>query len=257
MVNVHRKAKTHCLLVFHCRNEEEGFLISFIRLNLFFLSVTLSACQQPDKWVNGDFIEYGDVSKDSAILEQTIPEFEGFSSGWYVLDDGIPYETTSNPNHEVTYHGDPDLYYYEPSGAHGLINSQNTIDDFAKMRNYIIERVPQTIQVSGPFNFDETSTLSTFAFATYTYFMCDFKIEPDIDVSRYAISGGAVDDGIQVMLNGHIIGRRVLNQGYFSWPLEYAQPDTINTLIVILVDDSASHKYAHDLAFTLDGYMVE
>lgn len=225
--------------------------------NILVISGLLMACQQPDKWAEGDFVSYGDMSQDSASIEQTVPDFEGFSSGWYVLDDGLPYETTSNPKYQVTYHGDPDLYWYEPSGAHGLIDSQNSTDDFATMRNYILERVPEPVKVSGPFNFDEMSTLSTFAFATYTYLLCDFKVEPDIDVSRYAISGGAVDDGIQVMLNGHIIGRRVLNEGYFSWTLDHAQPDAINSLIIILVDDSASHKYAHDLAFTLDGYMVE
>ena len=125
------------------------------------------------------------------------------------------------------------------------------------MRQYILANAGPPIQVSGPFNFNEASYISTFAFATYTYFMCDFYLDPNIDVSRYAISGGSVDDGIQVMMNGEILGRRLLGEGAFSWPLQSANSGAINTLIIILVDDSASNKYAWDLAFTLDGQMVE
>ncbi len=65
-----------------------------------------------------------------------------------------------------------------------------------------------------------------------------------------------MDDGIQVMLNGQILGRRILDEGPFSWPLTAATPG-MNTLIIILVDDSEVNKYAHDLAFTLDGQMVQ
>ena len=63
-----------------------------------------------------------------------------FSSGWYVLDDGIPYETVSNPNYSVDSHGDHDLYWYEPSGAHGLVDSIDPTGDFATMRQYILDR---------------------------------------------------------------------------------------------------------------------
>ena len=200
---------------------------------------------------------YHDAGQEIASQTGTAKEFEGFSTGWYVFDDGIPYETTSNPNYVINTHGDLDLYWYEPSGAHGLIDSTDPLADFALMRQYILDNAGPPIQVNGPFNFSETSTISTFSYATYTYFMCDFYLDPNIDVSRYAISGGNVDDGIQIMLNGEILGHRLLGEGTFSWPLQTANSGQVNTLIIILADDSASHKYANNLAFTLDGQMVE
>ena len=233
------------------------YMVSLLRFTPLLICSHLLACTRDPKWIQGEILETETIEEDPNLAEEFQPDFDGFSSGWYVLDDGIAYETTSNINYQVTDHGDPDLYWYEPSGAHGLLGTTQSTADFALMRAYVLSLVPEPIEVSGPFNFQEVSTLSTFEFATFTYFMCDFVVQPGIDVSRYAISGGDVDDGIQVMLNGEILGRRVLWEGPFSWPLEHAKPNALNTLIIILVDDSASSKMIQDFAFTLDGVMVQ
>jgi len=82
--------------------------------------------------------------------------------------------STSNTSYVVDHHGDTDLYWYEPSGAHGLIDSSDPEGDFQIMRDYVIARVGSPTSVSEPFDFDESSTLATFEFATFTYFLCDF-----------------------------------------------------------------------------------
>jgi hypothetical protein len=181
--------------------------------------------------------------------------FEDFYTGWYVYDDGIPYETTSNPSHVVDHHGDADLYWYEPSGAHGLIDSPDPDADFAVMRQYVLDHAGHPVVPSGPFSYDAASSLATFEWATFTYFMCDFYLDPSDDPSLYEISSGTVDDGIQVMVNGEILGRLTLGDAG-SWPLDNARAGEVNTLIIILVDDSAVNKYIHDLAFYRDGVMV-
>ena len=99
---------------------------------------------------------------------------------------------------------------------------------------------------------------TTFAFATFTYVMCDFWIEPTEYPGRYTVSADTVDDGIQVMVNGDIIGRMNLGAAPTSWTLaDVGRPGEVNTLIVILVDDSANHRYLTNLAFYKDGVMVE
>lgn len=178
-----------------------------------------------------------------------------FTAGWYVLDDGLAYETTSHPEHVVDHHGDEDLYWYEPSGAHGLVDSADPVADFAVLREYVISRVGAPTPVTGPFDWDETSTLSTFEYATFTYFLCDFYLPADEDPGRYEIRSGAVDDGIQVMVNGEILGRLQLGESG-SWPLSAAVPGALNTLVIILVDDSQVNKYVHDLGFYRDGEIV-
>jgi hypothetical protein len=182
--------------------------------------------------------------------------FEDFFTGWYVYDDGIPYETTSNPAYVIDHHGDEDLYWYEPSGAHGLVDSPDPVADFAVMRQYVLDHAGAPIVPTGPFSYDADSELATFEWATFTYFMCDFWLDPSDDPALYEISSGTVDDGIQVMVNGAILGRITLGQSG-AWPLSNANAGEVNTLIIILVDDSAVNKYIHDLAFFRDGVMVE
>jgi len=181
--------------------------------------------------------------------------FDDFYTGWYVYDDGIAYETTSNPSYVVDHHGDSDLYWYEPSGAHGLLGSGDPTTDFATMRQYVLDHAGAPTIPSGPFSYDGDSDLATYEWATFTYFMCDFYLDPHDDPGLYSISSGLVDDGIQVMVNGSTLGRITLGQSG-SWPLSNAVAGQVNTLIIILVDDSRVDKYIHDLAFYRDGVMV-
>jgi len=184
--------------------------------------------------------------------------FEGFSGGWYVYDDGLEHETTSSPDHTVTVHGDLDLYWYEPSGAHGLVGSTDPETDFAMMREHVLVGAGEPTPVTGPISFESSSTLATYAFATFTYVMCDFWIEEDEDPALYTVQADSVDDGIQVMVNGQIIDHMLLGAAPTSWSLaDVGRPGEINTLIVILVDDSASMRYLRNLAFYRDGVMVE
>jgi hypothetical protein len=184
--------------------------------------------------------------------------FSGFSTGWYVYDDGLDHETTSHPDYSVTSHGDYDLYWYEPSGAHGLIDSSDAMADFAVMREHVITGAGAPTAVTGPITFSSSSHLATYAFATYTYVACDFWIEPGEDAGIYTVNAEAVDDGIQVMVNGEILGRMSLGSTPMSWSLaDVGRPGEVNTLIVILVDDSASQRYLNNLSFYRDGVMVE
>jgi hypothetical protein len=158
----------------------------------------------------------------------------------------------------VDHHGDHDLYWYEVSGAHGLVDSSDPVGDFAILRDYVIARAGGPSVVSGPLSFTSGSTLSTFEYATYTYILCDFWIEPTEDPAQFEVSAGSVDDGIQVIVNGEIIGHMGLGAPTTSWSLaSVGRPGEVNTLVVILVDDSAVLRYLIDLAFYKDGVMVE
>lgn len=178
-----------------------------------------------------------------------------FETLWYVYDDGVAWETTSNPSHVVDTHGDSDLYWYEPSGAHGLIDSADPLGDFEVLADYV-RTYGAVTDPDGPFSFSSESVLGTFQYATFTYVLCDFYLPAGVDPSAYTISASEVDDGVQVMVNGEILGRLALGESG-SWPLDNATAGAVNTLVVVLVDDSARQRYLHDLAFTLDGVMVE
>ena len=183
--------------------------------------------------------------------------FEGFSTGWYVWDPRNPIDTTTNPDYVVDHHGDEDVYYYENSGMHGMTASTDVPGDFAVLRDYVIANAGAPIVPSGPFDWDESSTVSQFNEATFTYFLCDFFLPADADPTTYTIQSGAVDDGIRVIVNGQILGHQKLGQSSGIWTLEHAVPGAVNTLVIILVDDAAVHKYVRGLGFWHDGALVE
>jgi hypothetical protein len=182
--------------------------------------------------------------------------FEGFSTGWYIVDDSTSYETTSNPNYVVDYHGDLDGYWYEPSGAHGLMGSADPIGDFAILRNYILARAGNPTPVSGPLQFDTASSVPALTWASYSWILCDFWLDTSDDPSRYSISSGSVDDGLLILMNGQMLGSIKLGESG-SWPLSNAIPGQVNSLIFILMDNAEVNKYVHDLAFYKDGVMVQ
>ncbi len=60
------------------------------------------------------------------------------------------------------------------------------------------------------------------------------------------------------MVNAEILGHMGLGESPTSWSLaSVGRPGEVNTLVVILVDDSRVDRYLRDLAFYKDGVMVE
>jgi hypothetical protein len=184
-----------------------------------------------------------------------VARFDGFSTGWYIVDDGTPYDLTRDPAHRVDYDGDPDAYWYEPSGVHGLTDSADPTADFAFLRDYVIGRAGGPTPVTGPLSFYAASDLADMLEGSFSYILCDFWMDPSEDPSRYAISTGLVDDGVRVIVNGSILGELTYNQSG-SWALGNARPGQVNTLIIVLVDNAMWEKYVYDLAFYKDGVMV-
>jgi len=198
-----------------------------------------------------------DGQEQQANVSGNARDFEGFSTGWYVWDPRVPVSTTAHPDYRVDHHGDEDVYYYEDSGAHGMSGSTDIPTDFAILRDYVIANAGAPTVPTGPFDWDESSTVSQFAEATFTYFLCDFYLPPEADPAAYTIETGAVDDGIRVLVNGQILGHQKLGESSGQWSLEHAVPGEVNTLVVILVDDAAVNKYLHGLGFWYDGALVE
>lgn len=198
-----------------------------------------------------------DGQEQQANVAGNARDFEGFSTGWYVWDPRVPVSTTAHPDYQVDHHGDEDVYYYEDSGAHGMSGSTDLPGDFAILRDYVIANAGAPTVPSGPFNWNESSSVSQFAEATFTYFLCDFYLPPDANPAAYTIETGAVDDGIRVLVNGQILGHQKLAEASGQWSLDHAVPGEVNTLVVILVDDAAVNKALYGLGFWYDGALVE
>jgi hypothetical protein len=184
------------------------------------------------------------------------PPDGGFSLGWHILDEGRIINTTTNPEYFVDHHGDHDLYWYEPSGLHGLMDSTDPSADFEALRQTILDRVPEPSEGIGLLHYYRDSEVHTFDRATFTYVLCDFWLTDDEPTGAYVLSTGPVDDGIKVLVNGATLGHMRLDDPGQSWSLGSVLRPGRNTLIVILVDDSEMNKFIQDMAFYRDGEMV-
>ncbi|MEL6343150.1 MAG: hypothetical protein AAFV53_08435 [Myxococcota bacterium] len=190
---------------------------------------------------NALYPEYGDTSGPHDTL-------------WYIYDDKVTYETTSSPQHIVTHHGDPSLYWYEPSGAHGMVATTNKDADFATLINYIRSNAGEPSFIDEPLNFDSVSVLDTFEYATFTHVLCEFWVDPDDDPADYRVSTDEVDDGMLVLLNGDYVGHALLKDGG-AWALDVI-PGQTNAVVLILVDDAEHERYFVDVELTRKGVII-
>lgn len=185
---------------------------------------------------------------------------EGFI-GWYVYDNKTPYETVSNTNFKVDFHGDPDLFYYEPSGGKGLMDpTQNKQEAFGKIEKYILNNVDK-MKTEATFSYDTSSTLDTFKQGTYTYAL-SYMYVPEDDKSKYTLEVGSVDDAISVMVNGKIVGNMKLGESNKTFNLGTTADGQAtlkacrNTVIIILADDSKVEKFIRGVKFLRDGKQI-
>lgn len=180
--------------------------------------------------------------------------FEGFSTGWYVYDD--PEEVaTEDPSHPVTDVGDPDGFWYEPSGFHALIGSTDPSADFAALRAWVVARAGAPYPYTGPFSVHVSSNVSRLDAATFAYVVCDFWLDADEDPSAYTLSVANVDDGVRVLLNAALLGE----VGYGmagAWTLSDARPGQVNTLLMVLQDNARVDKFVEDITFARNGVPV-
>lgn len=182
--------------------------------------------------------------------------FEGFSTGWYIVEDDTAYATTTDPSYVVETHGDPDGYWYEPSGVHAMIASTDPVGDWTVLHDYVVARAGAPTPVTGPLSFYAPSTVPCQSYASFNYILADFWIDPSDDPGLYQISSGTVDDGIKVLLNGDTVDHLLLGESRIWDVGSYLVPGEVNTLLVILMDDCAVDKYVNDLAFVRDGVIV-
>ena len=176
------------------------------------------------------------------------------STHWYIFDDLTPHETHSSSDHVVDYHGDPSLYWYEPSGANGMIGTTDSLTDFTTLRSYIVHGAGGPTAVDGPLSFSSDSVLETFEYATFTYILCDFWVDPGDDPSLYRLSIKEVDDGVLVLMNEQFVDYVLLGHGG-EWSLDVI-PGQTNSIVMILVDDSADDRYLDDAVLTRAGAVI-
>ena len=182
--------------------------------------------------------------------------------GWYIYDNMTMYDTTTNKAFVVDHHGDLDLYYYEPSGGHGMMDpGMDSPTSFKTIESYILTHVDK-LKTENTFTYNTTSTVPWYKQATYTYALAYLYIPKD-DKAKYTLDVGSVDDGISLLVNANKVGYLKLSEsGSFDINKDINGKEGIlqpgrNTIMIILVDDASVDKYIRDVRIMKDGVEVE
>ena len=81
-----------------------------------------------------------------AQAEPSEPVLIGWWSYFAPESDASKVPTTTNPSHVVDHFGDPDTYYYEPSGGHGMQEDPSVLPPdqaWQTMISYILAQADQ------------------------------------------------------------------------------------------------------------------
>jgi MYXO-CTERM domain-containing protein len=186
--------------------------------------------------------------------------------GWWSYFDPVHYPTSTNPSYTVTYNGDPNDFYYEPSGARGMRDpTLPAATAWNTLVSFILSKTSSATLSSG-FTIDETSSVSVcFCAAQYGWALGLLYVPKDKYCDTYRLHVGAVDDGVELLVNGTVVGNKTIAQNgdpSKEWlslvdgaGKSILRPG-INEVVVIHADDQQVQRYVHDVYLEHAGTQV-
>ncbi len=198
-----------------------------------------------------------------AAAEPTDPVVIGWWS--YFTPEGGQYQVpTTDPAHPVTSFGDPDTYYYEPSGGHGLQEDPSVLPPDQAWQNIISFVLSNTngATLSPDFSIDTSSDLSQWTQAYFGWAFVLLYVPKDQYCDAYRIHIGAVDDGVEALANAKILGYK--NIGEAKDYIDMVEDQTsnlvlrpgINEIVIIHEDQAAVQRYVHDVWIEHNGVQI-
>lgn len=186
--------------------------------------------------------------------------------GWWSYFDNTKVATTGSPQHPVTSFGDPDTYYYEPSGGKGLKEDPAVLPPEQAWQNivsYVLSK-SNNATLQSTFSINTTSDLSQFTQAYYGYALVLLYVPKDKYCDSYKVHIGSVDDGVQAMANGKILGYANLGEQnkyidmveFGSNPPNLVLRPGINEVVLIHEDQAAVERYVTNVWIEHDGAQV-
>jgi len=208
-------------------------------------------------------LAFGSVILGSAVAraEPTEPVV----IGWWTFFDDAKYDTTSSSAHAVTAYGDPDTYYYEPSGGHGMQELPTVLPPATAWDKIVSWSLAKSsgVTLAPEFTIDTTSDLNMFTEARFGWAFLLLYVPKDKFCDDYRVHVGPVDDGVEVLANAKILGYQSLRfTGDDNVPLKefgtgklVLRPG-INEVVIIHEDQQAVARNVKDVYITHNGTKI-
>lgn len=186
--------------------------------------------------------------------------------GWWSHFSNQKVPTPSTAQHPIEMYGDPDVYYYEPSGGHGLQEDPNVLSKAQAWQNMIdfILASSNNVTLQPEFSINTSSDLSALTEAYFGWALVLLYVPKDKYCDNYRVHIGKVDDGVQAMVNAEIVGYDKLGEQdkyidmveYGSNPPKLVLRPGINEVVLIHVDQAKVERYVTDVWIEHDGMKV-
>jgi MYXO-CTERM domain-containing protein len=195
-----------------------------------------------------------------AAAEPTDPVVIGWWS--YFTPEGAAYQVpTNDPAHPISMYGDPNVYFYEPSGGNGLQGTQPADQAWQSILNWTFAH-SDNATLSPDFTIDTSSDLQTLQYAYFGWAVVLLYVPKDKYCDSYRIHVGSVDDGMQAMANSKILGYAKLgDSNVYIDMVEYNTNNLvlrpgINEVALIHADQAKVQRYIHDVWIEHDGVQI-
>lgn len=186
--------------------------------------------------------------------------------GWWSHFSNQKVQTPSAPAHQITAHGDEDTYYYEPSGGHGLQEDPNVLPKEQAWQNivsYVLAN-SSNVTLQPQFSINTNSDLQSLAQAYFGWALVLLYVPKDKYCDSYRVHIGTVDDGVQAMANGTILGYAKLGEQdkyidmveYGVSPPKLVLRPGINEVVLIHEDQAKVERYVTNVWIEHNGEKV-
>lgn len=186
--------------------------------------------------------------------------------GWWSYFDPVHYPTSTNPAFKVTSNGDPNDFFYEPSGARGMKDSSlDPAVAWNTLVSFILGKA-SSAKLASTFTIDESSSVTVcFCEAQFGWALGLLYVPKDKYCDAYRLHVGNVDDGVELLVNGQIVGYKNIGQNgdaaHEYLPLVDATGKSIlrpgiNEVVVIHADDQQVQRYVHDVWLEHSGVQI-
>jgi MYXO-CTERM domain-containing protein len=186
--------------------------------------------------------------------------------GWWSHFSNQKVPTPSTPAHTISGYGDEDTYYYEPSGGHGLQEDPNLLPKEQAWQNTVnfILANSNGVTLQNEFSINAGSDLQTLTEAYFGWALVLLYVPKDKYCDSYRVHIGTVDDGVQAMANGKILGYAKLGeQNKYIDMVEYGiNPPALvlrpglNEVVLIHEDQAKVERYVNNVWIEHDGQKV-
>ncbi len=177
--------------------------------------------------------------------------------GWWSYFDPVHYPTSTDAAHKVTFNGDPNDFFYEPSGARGMRDpSLNPTTAWNTLVSFVFAK-GSTAKLTPGFDIKEVSSVNVcYCEAQYGWALGLLYVPKDKYCDTYRLHVGAVDDGVELLVNGTIVGYKSIGQNAdpaHDWlPLVDGAGKSVlrpglNEVVVIHADDQQVDRYVHEV----------